>query len=508
MAPKIASTIKTNGLPAIVGALAGAAGVYFLNPGSITEDEARAIARDAQEVRAAANTFETAAAKVRWNLNQGETDEALAAFRALEPLWITLQDAIAKSWADWRGFYFYDQEDKAAALDSVPNEVVELVRRARAAWAPGTPAVVINLPAGEVHAFTLGIRDRVDEVDVRFLGDALLELRGANDGTTVLPMHDETGWGSTILLQTDGAWSGRAHFEGLRLLATGGNTFSTASAWGDVSSRTPYKDVRFTECEFLDHPLERVQCVRPVSVNHAALSAYRCSVNMPRSREHWIYSRNPFNADTFIEGNRVDAVGGNVLQYVSRPGEGPSYGRSTVTVRGNVFRGYHRCADRAATALTIAGSGQDWIIEGNVIMDLDPPAHWKGETGGALVAWDGDTFWSLDGLPVNGKHPEGVHGNGRIKITGNVFVQPNSNRAVLSLQDAEGVTVEGNAVYGRNVELWKGGLGELLWRMNDGEKERAHALEVGAPALALARPPPMRDGAGGDLGPATSELSW
>lgn len=499
---------RAGALPALLGALAGATGVLVLRPGSITTDEARAIARDAVEVRASANAFQKAAVKVRWNLDQGEGAAAIEAFRALEPLWIELDQAIEKHWADWRDFYFYDLEDKAAALDSAPNEVVELVKLARAKWVSGTPALVLNLPAGDVHAFTLGTRDRRDEVDVRFLGEALLQLRGHELGTTVLPLHDENGWGSTINLETDGRWSGRVYFDGLTLLASGGSTFSTSSSWGNVSSRTPYKDVRFVECEFLDHPLARVQCVRPISANHAALSAFRCAVRMPRSREHWIYSRNPFNAETWIEGNRVDAVGGNVLQYVSRPGEGPSYGRSTVHVRGNLFRGYHRNGDRAASALTIAGSGQDWIVEDNLIMDLDPPPFWNGQTGGAVVVWDGGTFWSLEGVPITGAHDPATHSNGRVVFARNVFVQPNSNRAVVNLQDAEAVDFQGNAAFGRNVELWREGVGSLVWKGNDGQAERDRAVAAGAPLLALVRIPQIQDRGGADLGAATAVLSW
>lgn len=498
---------KSPTLPALAGALAGAAGVLVLRPGSITEEEARAIARDAIEVRAAASAFETAAGKVRWTLDQGEADEARESFKALEPLWDKLERALSTSWANWRDFYFYDREDQASALDDVPNEVVELVQRARAAWVPGTPALVINLPAGDVHAFTLGVRDRRDEVDVRFLGNALLQVRGSPHGTRVLPLHDEDGWGATIQLQTDGVWGGRVYFEQLDLLASGGNVVATSSNWGSTSSRTPYKDVRFVECQFFDHPLERVHCIRPISANHAAVSAFRCYVDMPRSREHWIYSRNPYNADTWIEGNQVDAVGGQVLQYVSRPSEGPSYGRSTVHVRGNLFRGYHRCGDRAAYALTIAGSGQDWVLEDNVVMDLDPPAFWNGQTGGALVAWDGGTFWTPDGLPVTGEHAPGVHANGRVRVVGNVFVQPNSNRPVVALQDAEEVEFRGNAVYGRNVELWQGNVGLLAWAGNDGPAERDLALQAGAPAGALVSPP-MRGKEGQALGDATATLAW
>lgn len=499
-------TTKTT-LPPLVGVLAGVVGTLVFNPGSITEREARRISEDQAAVRAAAAAFETTALRVRWNLDQGQVGDAAAGFRQLEPLWITLEGALRDAWRNWRDFYNYDAE-QLSALDRGQNEVVQLVKAARATWTPGTPALVVNLPAGDVRGFDLGVRDRPDEVDVRFLGDAILELRASPQGTRVLPRHNENGWGSTVNLQTDGTWSGRVWFENVTLLATGGSTLSTSSSWGNVNSRTPYKDVRLEGCTFLDHPLPTVRCVRPVSVNHAAISARRCRVNMPNSREHWIYSRNPYNAETWIEGNVVEAVGGNVLQYVSRPGEGPSYGRSTVNVLGNVFRGFHRCGDRAASAITIAGSGQDWNVQGNLVMDLDPPAFWNGSTGGALVAWDGGTFWSLEGQPVTGTHPLEMHANGRVRITGNVFVQPNSNRPVVTLQDAEAAEVTGNAIYGRNVELWQVGLGSLAWSGNDGQAQRDAALQAGAPPAALAIVPPMRARTGASLGTAAGVLTW
>lgn len=501
-----APTAKSS-LPPLVGILAGVVGTLVLRPGSITEQEAKRIQADQAEVRAAAAAFETAVTRVRWQLDDGQAGEAAAGFRALEPLWLDLGDKLRSSWRNWRDFYWYDAE-QVSALEPGQNQVVEMVKAARATWTPGTPALVVNLPAGDVRAFTLGTRDRPDEVDARFLGDSVLQLRASPLGTRVMPAHNENGWGSTVHLQTDGAWSGRVHLDGLTLLASGGSTLSTSSSWGDVNSRTPYKDVRLEGCTFLDHPLPSVRCVRPISVNHAALSALRCRVNMPNSREHWIYSRNPYNAETWIEGNVVEAVGGNVLQYVSRPSEGPSYGRSTVNVVGNLFRGYHRCSDRAASAITIAGSGQDWNVQGNVVMDLAPPAFWSGSTGGALVAWDGGTFWSLEGQAITGAHPPEVHANGRVTVTGNVLVQPNGNRPVLSLQDAQGAEVRGNAVYGRNVELWRVAVGALAWSGNDGQEQRDRAVQAGAPLAALANPPPMRDRSGGNLGDARGTVSW
>lgn len=482
--PKTAGSIL-----AALGFLAGSTTTLVVNPGNITTDEVRVLIGDWEKVLLEKREFENTAGQLDWVRRELDEEEAapyvLPLWNRMRSVWEELDDSLDTFARDFHDAYRFDElETGALEPDYDGNKVVKLVQDARAAFTPGVEALVINLPPGRVQAFVLGRRDRRNEVDCSFLGETTLVLQG--NGTEVMPEHSERGWGTTITVQAAGDWDGRVHFRDLTIYASGGNSVSSISAFGSRTTFTPYKDLRFERCRFLDHPVSEVDCIRPISVNHAAISAIECFVDMPNSREHWIYSRNPFNAPQVIEGNTVVAVGGQILQFVSRPHEGPTYGPSLVTVKENDFRNYHRYCERAATAITIAGSGQDWLIEGNIVTDEGDGGCFKDHaSGGSLVAWTGGSFWEYGQGPGEAiavergqTPPPGVRSNGSIIIRGNVFSQPNPDRSTISLKDCASATVEGNAILGKHCDIRLDAVPVLEWDGNNTLALVEHAIEL------------------------------
>ena len=313
--------------------------------------------------------------------------------------------------------------------------------------------IEVALPAGSSEG--ISIQDDswgwtpLTEVDP-WWGPATLSLLGHPAGTIIEPIHD-LPWGQSLAVFPGDGWEGRVHFRDLTIQASGNNAVLVGH-YG-TQSLNPLFDVSFFDCSFVDHPNPDVRCLQPVSANQTQISFYRCTWNLPNSIEHAVYNRNPLGL-CVMEDCVVLACGAQVWQEVSRPSEGPFYPGGVTTLRGNHFEGYHRDPSRSGSAITLAGTGRDfWMIE-NVVLDVDRPQG--EESHGGFVAWDGEEYWSFEGVAVHEGEtpPPGVHANGDVVLLRNLFVHKNPDRGVVKADSCRSfVMVSTGAFCDRGVEV-------------------------------------------------------
>jgi hypothetical protein len=385
------------------------------------------------------------------------------------------------------------------------NPFVYLTEQVKKDWpAPKEGDLIpIFLPEGEYKAVRIGGSGwtPLDEIDP-WWGEATVVYVGHPDGSRIIPVHDNDGWGATLELRATldggGLWGGRVHFLDLDFEASGANLASIGQYGSD--DILPMKDIRFKRCRFFDHPLASVTTTRPISANQVALSFEECLWDLPHSQEHAVYLRNPYK-DSCMINCTVKACGGQVWQEVGRVTEGPfmGYPNGTTKLIGNYCTGYHKDDSRASYAITIAGSTHDWEIVNNVFYDTD---H-SDDVYGALVSWDGGSYYSMTGEPLDGAGPiaeAGKYANGNLVLTDNLFIQLDGNRPILKLDSILKAECRGNGVYGsKPIDLlssWDddldkpkdAGVGEIIWEGNNTTQVRNNALELGFDESLLVEP--------------------
>jgi hypothetical protein len=271
---------------------------------------------------------------------------------------------------------------------------------------------------------------------------------------------------------------------------TGGNTLSCGS---NASHVQPLQDVRLMKCHLIEHPLvdaENHRTNRVISCYQTALQLIDVEARMPNTHEHLVYSRNPHGL-TRLKRVHVYGIGGNVLQVVDRPSEGPHSTNVKVEVDGCWLQGYQQDPGRAGGAITIAGGSADTLIRDNVLVDVD------GLSYAAIVFWDGERYYTREGVPIEKGQfppteiPTGAYANNTATIQNNVVVHANANRDVISLSSLRTGLVTRNEFRfsGQEIALDaltrgqrgdrrnRAGVGTLLWdqnnRMSADELERA-----------------------------------
>lgn len=278
----------------------------------------------------------------------------------------------------------------AWALDRLRDEIVAQggMRRFSA-----LDVLRARLPAGSYKGLAVGARNwtGLDRYEP-WWGEAMLVLEGSPDGTVILPCHDEEGWGSSFIIEPSAAWAGRLELSGVTLVCSGSAGVS-GGAYG-TTAVMPLRDVRFTRVHFKDHPLVQAKWV--TSFNQARVRFEACRFDAPRSKEHGCYLRNGLGLE--MVDCTSTGLGGQVVQKLSRPSEGPTYGVTPLAVHGGDFRGFHRWPERAGSAFTACEG--DVLLSGVTISDVGraaaPPPDGVKSHGG-FVAWDGGAHYKQGG---------------------------------------------------------------------------------------------------------------
>jgi hypothetical protein len=349
--------------------------------------------------------------------------------------------------------------------------------------------IPIYLPAGYIKGIEIGGTGStpLDRVNV-WWGSATLCILGHPDGTRVKPVHNNDGWGATIVVTPTGnQWDGYLRFYDLEMEASGANVLQLG-LYGS-QTKAPLKGLFFKRCSFFDHPLGSVTTTRPISANQCSLTFIECLWDLPVSQEHGVYSRNPFG-NSMMDNCTLTAVGGQIWQEAGRPTEGPFFGypNGTTTIKNSTFCCYHKDPGRAGSALTMAGSARDWDVLNNIVSDLDE----SDDVYGSFVAWDGGKHYALNGQDLSNASPaqkKGNYANGKLRIEGNTFVQRNPNRAVLNINSCLDVIVRNNGIYGNKPSDISAdadaGIGNLIWEDNNRQEDYQKAIAAGFSASDL-----------------------
>lgn len=312
--------------------------------------------------------------------------------------------------------------------------------------------IPVFLPEGEIRGVVIGGQGWTPLPSVKpWWGDATLQLFGHPHGTRIKAVNNE-GWGNSLHLRDDSAWTGRVHFVDLEIECSG----TSGLFLGNLSQGTRLlEEVELHRCTFRDHSNPSIRTTWGIQANKVALRLYDCLFDIPRSKEHAVYVHAPVGSSGMWRCI-VTGCGGQPWQEVNRPGETPYVGGGTTTIKGCTWSGYHGDAGRAGSALTVAGSGRHLDFEDNVVTDLD------GNGYGGGVVWDGGSYWIFgeDGLPAGIGPGDDLRkskpAQGTIRITANVFAQ-NGNRPLFQVDSALSATVTGNVFLGdevhRNVQF-------------------------------------------------------
>ncbi len=362
------------------------------------------------------------------------------------------------------------------------NPFVYLIEQARSKNPNPAPGqlIPIYLPKGVISGACIGGRgwtpnERIDP----WWGDAVLMIVGHPDGTVIKPVNNE-GWGATfeVYPESQSPWGGYMHFCNLIFQASGSNVLQLGR-YG-TQEQVPLKGLVFKRCQFVDHPIESITTIRPISANQCSLNFINCTWDLKRSREHAVYSRNPYGLNR-MKNCRVVSVGGQVWQEVNRPPEGPYYPNGLTVLDNNYFCCYHKDPGRAGSAITIAGSGRDIGIYNNVVIDLDE----SDDVYGGMVVWDGN-------------HSYGDHPNLTINITDNIFVQKNGNRDIFSINACKVATIRNNGFFGNkpcgisDQDQQDIGIDMLDWYDNNLPEYFELARQLGIPEELLEEHPPVK----------------
>ena len=185
-----------------------------------------------------------------------------------------------------------------AASDNPIASAIEAKRLELEGVTPLPAVIAVDLPAGESQGISIQSNDwgwtPLTEVDP-WWGSSTLELHGHPNGTTILPSGGP-GFGQSLSIFPSDDWDGRVHFFDLIVYASAGNAlFAGASG----TTPNPLRDVRFTGCQFLDHPDPEIRCFQPISLYQTSIHFEGCVWDLPNSREHAVYNRNPFGDQKF-----------------------------------------------------------------------------------------------------------------------------------------------------------------------------------------------------------------
>jgi hypothetical protein len=271
-------------------------------------------------------------------------------------------------------------------------------------------------------------------------GAALLVLHGQGADQSIIQPNGGGGWGSSWGFEPHPGWTGRMVLVGFKLIASGGNAIS-GGLYGS-QTENPLRELHIVASEFWDGP-ER--CTRPVSLNQASITFHRCKARLPKSKEHFCYSRNPYGPAGMNDCD-IDGLGAQPWQEVARPSEGPTYPVDETVITGLVARHYHQDAGRAGSAVTQAGSGRIFRVKDSTFVDVDrseenPPAWGSGlQSYGCHVTYTGgmDNFRPLPGGFANkGVYYENVD-----------FVHKDPNRTLVTFNSVETVRMTGCGIWG------------------------------------------------------------
>ena len=343
--------------------------------------------------------------------------------------------------------------------------------------------IPIFLPKGEIKGIAIGGSGWSPLGRIApWWGQAVLQLVGHPEGTEVQSVHDLDGWGATFTAEPHDGWDGRLHLFDITFRASGQYCISL----GRFGSHTkvPLNDIFFKRCQFLDHKLSTVTPLWGVSAQQTALFFEECLWDLKNSTEHSVYGHHPHGKCGMLNCTVIGA-GGQVWQEVSRPHEGVryEYPAGTTSLIGNHFEGYHRAAGRSGSAITMGGSGRDWEIRDNFIVDTSED---DGVYGG-LVSWDdGGRYYSItSGQSMDGVADKtGQYANGIIIIEDNIFVQKNPDRAILTINSAAHVECRRNGIFANNfIDIQnpdeEAEIGELIFEENNRPEDKVRAKAVG-----------------------------
>lgn len=332
-------------------------------------------------------------------------------------------------------------EPLAQALDDTRQAYRNLAREAKAG-----DYVTVTAPLGEMRGVAIGLQgwDFLERVQP-WWGDATLVLQAHPGGSTILPATDKENQGESLRLATDDPWAGRIHFRGFKIYGSGSNLLSCGAP---TSERKPLKDVRLIDCELVEHPLatsSQHRTNRVVSTYQTSIQLIGGSAHFPNSKEHILYPRNSCGPVRVIRF-KVTGCGGNPFQFVERPDEGPQTKGLQIDIEDSWFENYQRDPGRAGGAITIAGGQAEISIKRTVLKDID------GLSYAAIVIWDGERYYTLDGTPIlkdehearDKTNPTGEYANYTATIQKNVIVHAGSNRDVVSLSSLRAALVTGN----------------------------------------------------------------
>lgn len=346
-----------------------------------------------------------------------------------------------------------------------------------------TEELHVQIPAGAYKGVAVGARSWSPLARYEpWWGAAKMHIwgRGVNV-TTIIPVHDQRGWGASFEIQPNEDWDGRLVLHDMTIQCSGANAIQ-AGAYGTQEMR-PLRDLGLERVVIADHPNEDVWCTRPISLNQAAFTGIGVLWECYRSKEHGVYRRNGLG-QLALYSCAVHALGGQVIQDVSRRSEGPDYGPGCVVTEDCDFQGFHRHPSRAGSAITVAGSGCELLMHRTTIRDINrqifPPLDGL-RSHGAVVVWKGGDSWPTE--------------SGRSNISATIvecdFIMHNGDRAVLSFDDVDEVRVVGCGVYssnGRPVTIGshgEGSVGKMLVKACNTAEVRDRILKKGLPVVEL-----------------------